>query len=77
MTKPAQPRYRLELQAQPGPVDPVLRLRRVLKALLRAYGFRAVFVEEIRPSASPDQEAVEPTQNASGGELDAAKAIGE
>jgi hypothetical protein len=42
----------LELQAQPGPVDPVLRLRRLLKSLLRAYGFRAVSVEEVRPAAA-------------------------
>jgi hypothetical protein len=49
MTKPAhpQPKYRLELQAQPGPVDPVLRLRRLLKALLRAYGFRCLSVAEV------------------------------
>ena len=40
---------RLDLTARPGDVPPVVRLRHVLKALLRSYGFRATAVKETTP----------------------------
>ncbi len=35
-----RPRYKLILEALPGPLDADLRLKRALKYLLRACGFR-------------------------------------
>jgi hypothetical protein len=42
------PVFVLTLQPLPG-VDPIKSLRRVLKALLRAYGMRCVDLREERP----------------------------
>jgi hypothetical protein len=39
----------VELRALPNGYAPVIRLRHALKALLRAYGFQAVKVEELSP----------------------------
>ena len=39
--------YRLILRPLPGSVLAVIRLRRVLKAFLRGYGFRCVSIEEV------------------------------
>jgi hypothetical protein len=47
---PAQrPEFLLRLRALPDRTPPVIRLRRLLKALLRCYGFRAVEVRELPP----------------------------
>jgi hypothetical protein len=42
-----KPTYRLTLQAEPGEVPAIVRLRRFLKAALRTYGLRATEVAEI------------------------------
>jgi len=42
-----RPDYRLTLRPLPGAAPAVVRLRRLLKSLLRAYGFRALAVEEL------------------------------
>jgi hypothetical protein len=44
-------RGRLTIDALAEPTPAVVRLRRVLKALLRHYAFKAVAVEEISPVA--------------------------
>jgi hypothetical protein len=41
--------YELSLVAQPDEVPPIIRLRHILKALLRVYGFRCVRVEDVTP----------------------------
>lgn len=41
--------WQLTLKPLPGPVPPVVRMRRILKSLLRTYGFRCTKVEEITP----------------------------
>jgi hypothetical protein len=41
------PKYRLTLRALPGKVPVANRLRRLLKTLLRAYGFRCERVEDM------------------------------
>ena len=46
-TGPPQPRYHLVLQALPDGVPAPVRLRRLLKALLRGYGFRCLAAEEV------------------------------
>src|SRR5262245_23983973 len=38
--------FTLTLTAMPGDVPPALRLRRALKALRRAYGFRCIAIRE-------------------------------
>jgi hypothetical protein len=46
-----RPTYRLTLRAEPPGHDgapATIRLRRLLKCLLRAFGFRVTFVEELR-----------------------------
>lgn len=58
-----QPRYRLLLQAQAGPVPAVVRLRRALKCLLRSFGLKCVAVEEVwteQADASGESPAVVP-----------------
>jgi hypothetical protein len=56
MAKPdAQPRYRLTLRSEPLAVPPIIRLRRLLKALRRAYGFQCLTVEEVSLDPSPAQ----------------------
>jgi hypothetical protein len=52
MTKPAQPRYRLELQAQPGPVPPHVRLRHLLKVAARTCGLRCLSAVEVKPETT-------------------------
>jgi hypothetical protein len=41
--------YELRLVARPPDVPPAVRLRRALKALARAYGFRATSVRDVTP----------------------------
>jgi hypothetical protein len=42
-----RPRFTLTLQAEPGPWPPAeVRLKRLLKCILRAYGFRATSIRE-------------------------------
>jgi hypothetical protein len=50
------PRYRLDLVALPDPegVPPANRLRRLLKALLRGWGFRCIRAVEVRPVVPDD-----------------------
>jgi hypothetical protein len=46
-------RYELVIEAQRGQVPPIIRLRHVLKALLRAYNFRALSVRDVPPKLPP------------------------
>jgi hypothetical protein len=48
-----QPQYRVLLRPQPGEAPAFVRLRRLLKLALRAFGLRYVLVEEISPNG-PD-----------------------
>jgi hypothetical protein len=57
--KAARPRYQLLLEAQPGDVPAILRLRRLLKTLLRGYGFRCISAQEL-PPAEPTPATNEP-----------------
>jgi hypothetical protein len=58
-----QPVYLLRLSSLPSSVPAVVRLRRLLKGLRRAYSFRCVGLEEIggpegargRPAKAPDE----------------------
>jgi hypothetical protein len=50
------PEYRLRLRALPDRVPAAVRLRRLLKVLLRGYGFRALAVEEV-PAEAPAHES--------------------
>jgi hypothetical protein len=45
--RPKKPRYSIVFAASPDAVPEINRLRRLLKALLRGYGFRAINVEEL------------------------------
>lgn len=45
--------YRLTLQAGPGSVPPQVRLRRLLKTLLRGYGFRCLEIVLVPPPPAP------------------------
>lgn len=48
-------RYLLVLEAKPDPRPPAARLRRFLKAVLRAAGFRCIEVREITtPATGPE-----------------------
>jgi len=49
------PRYHLDLEALPGNAPPEVRMRRLLKTLLRAYGMRCIAIEEIRPEKAPER----------------------
>jgi hypothetical protein len=49
-SSPQKPTYRLELTAMPGNAEPVAALQRLLKAARRAYQFRCVRVEEVKPA---------------------------
>lgn len=56
-TPAERPTYRLTLRAEParhGEPAPALRLRRLLKLLLRGFGFRCVRAEEIPPAAAEE-----------------------
>jgi hypothetical protein len=48
---PPRPVYRLTLEALPDDVPAHVRLKRVLKGLLRGYGFRCVRVEQVPPAS--------------------------
>ncbi len=45
--RPEQPVYHLRLQALPLSAPAEVRMRRLLKSLLRCYGFRALYVEQL------------------------------
>lgn len=45
------PRFVITIEAIPGAVPPIVRLRRALKALQRVFGFSAVRVEEVPAGA--------------------------
>jgi hypothetical protein len=45
-------RFHLELQATPGTVPAIIRLRRALKGLLRGYGLQCVRIREIETTES-------------------------
>lgn len=51
-----KPRFKLILEPLPGGAPVIVRLRRALKMLLRAYGFRAVYVNEDRPGDGPAEK---------------------
>jgi hypothetical protein len=59
-----QPGFILELRAVPGPwlAGPEQRLRALLKATLRCWGFRAVAVRPVDPAAQGGQPATGPAQ---------------
>lgn len=42
-------RFTITIEAAPGPTPAIARLRRLLKALLRSFGFRCVSVQQSRP----------------------------
>jgi hypothetical protein len=48
-----KPRYALVLTALPSDIPPVIRLRRLLKALRRTYGFRCEHIRPLEPAAAP------------------------
>jgi hypothetical protein len=54
-------RYRLDLVdvAAPGDAPPSARLKRLLKGLLRTWGFRCVVAVEVEPAESPSPNAFE------------------
>jgi hypothetical protein len=66
-----RPLYRLIFRPEPGEriPDPI-RLRKLLKILLRGYGFRCLAVEELPPVAQAVTEGTQ-TANRPSGELDA------
>lgn len=45
--KPSKPTFNLTLEAMPGGPPPIIRLRHLLKAALRAYGFRCLQCVEV------------------------------
>jgi hypothetical protein len=47
MKRAEQPEYRLRFRALPDRVPPIIRLRRLLKLALRAFGMRCVMIEGI------------------------------
>jgi hypothetical protein len=52
-------RYRLTLRSERSNIPAICRLRRLIKAMLRGYGFRVVLAEELEPESpkpSPNQE---------------------
>ncbi len=49
MSKPAE-KYTLTIESTPDNVPAINRLRRLLKALIRAYGFRCLEVVEVKPA---------------------------
>lgn len=53
-----QPDYRLVLRPLRREEPPVIRLRRLLKTALRAFGLKCVSVEEVRPDG-PGRSLVE------------------
>lgn len=55
MSKPGRTTYQLTLvdAAEPGDVEPILRLRAALKRLLRGYGLRCTRVVEVPTDAPP------------------------
>jgi hypothetical protein len=46
-------RYQLTLEALPDSAPAVIRLRRFLKAALRAYGLRCTSAVELHPESAP------------------------
>jgi hypothetical protein len=58
-----RPTFRLVVKAEPSTVPAILRLRRLLKALLRAYGFWAVEVSQL-PESRPDGGPAAPRREA-------------
>jgi hypothetical protein len=44
-----RPTFTIQLRAEPGVADPMLALRRALKALLRAYGLRCTALRREPP----------------------------
>jgi hypothetical protein len=52
-------RYRLDLEALPDDVPPIIRLRRFLKAALRSYRLKCVHAVELHPDGKPDRPAGE------------------
>jgi hypothetical protein len=60
-----QPRFHLVLRSEALPVPAVLRLRRLLKVLKRAYGFQCLMIEEV--SLDPST----PRPDATGASVDA------
>jgi hypothetical protein len=52
------PRYLIELEVEPGPGPPMVRIRRALKWLLRRFGLRCRDIRAISPaSAGPPSGA--------------------
>jgi hypothetical protein len=43
--------YQLTMRSTPHPIDETIRLRRLLKSMLRQFGFRALRVERIEEHA--------------------------
>ncbi len=58
-------RYRIELEPTPGETPTIHRIRRLLKACLRAYGLRCVRVEQLKPEppATGAGQASEPERS--------------
>jgi hypothetical protein len=61
-TAGSRPRFRLVVRAEPGCVPALIRLRRLLKGLLRGYGFRALEVAHL-PESQPDGGSAAPARN--------------
>lgn len=59
---PPEPDYRLTLRPLPDEVPAPVRLRRLLKAIRRAYGFACRRVETVRPEATQTSQTSQGTQ---------------
>jgi hypothetical protein len=55
---PEQPRYRITLRALPGGESPpATRLKLALKVLLRRFGLKCEFIEEVKPLQEGSRDA--------------------
>jgi hypothetical protein len=57
-----RPHYLLRLVALPADAPAHVRLQRVMKALLRAYGFRCISAAEVTSEAPPAGPGVPPSR---------------
>jgi hypothetical protein len=64
---PDPARYRLTLRSVPSSIPAPVRLRRLLKALLRAYGFRCIWYEEFTGLTDSYHVAEEMARTGEGG----------
>jgi hypothetical protein len=51
-----QPSFCITIRATPGTVPVTIRLRRLVKTALRAFGFKVLEIRELRPNKDGRQE---------------------